>query len=276
MINIHPSTIFLPDNVNSTDLEKIYLILRNNEFLSSSNGLMFISADELKWSGMTITQEVFLGFADNKACYVVELTDESPLMDETYLSNMRSLLGSIPDNLFTICSRSLQLIEWLNAHQFCGLCGSQMQLHTKERAMECTCTKILVYPKISPCVIVLVTKGNELLLAHNKNFPGKFYSTLAGFIEAGESVESAIHREIKEEVNIEVKNISYFGSQSWPFPGQLMLGFHAEYLSGEIVPDGEEIDEADWFNPHDLPSVPSGKISISGRLIEDFLNRVET
>ena len=122
----------------------------------------------------------------------------------------------------------------------------------------------------------MVTKGEELLLAHNKNFPGTFYSTLAGFIEAGESAESAIHREIYEEVKVKVKNIKYFGSQSWPFPSQLMLGFHAEYLEGEIVPDGEEIDSADWFHYQKLPQVPTGNISISGQLIESYIEEIKS
>jgi NAD+ diphosphatase len=147
-----------------------------------------------------------------------------------------------------------------------------MNKHDTERAMHCECNGMLVYPKISPCIIVLVTKEDDLLLAHNKNFPGKFYSTLAGFIEPGETAEDAIHREVEEEVSIRVKNIKYYGSQSWPFPSQLMLGYHAEYESGEIQPDGEEIDEADWFNHLDLPAVPTGNISISGRLIEHFLD----
>jgi NAD+ diphosphatase len=112
-------------------------------------------------------------------------------------------------------------------------------------------------------------------LAHNKNFPGDFYSTLAGFIEPGESAESAIEREIFEEVSVKVKNITYYGSQSWPFPSQLMLGYHAEYESGEVQPDGVEIDKADWFNYQELPQVPTGNISISGQLIESFVNKLK-
>ena len=132
----------------------------------------------------------------------------------------------------------------------------------------------LIYPRISPCVIVLVTKEEEILLARNKNFPSQMYSTLAGFIEVGETVEEAIKREIFEEVNIKVRNCQYFGSQSWPFPSQLMLGFHAEYHEGEIKPDGEEIDVAEWFHYKSLPQVPPGRISISGRLIESYVNKL--
>ena len=140
--------------------------------------------------------------------------------------------------------------------------------------MKCSCGN-LVYPRISPCVIVLVTKGEELLLAHNKNFPGNFYSTLAGFIEPGESAEDSLKREVLEEVNIRIKNLTYFGSQSWPFPSQLMLGFHAEYETGEVKPDGVEIDKADWFNYKKLPQVPPANISISGQLIESYVRKLK-
>jgi len=140
--------------------------------------------------------------------------------------------------------------------------------------MYCKECNNLIYPRISPCVITLVTNKEKLLLAHNKNFPSQIYSTLAGFIEVGETVEEAIQREILEEVNIEVTNCTYFGSQSWPFPNQLMLGFHAEYVTGEIKPDGEEIDVAKWFHYKSLPQVPPGRISISGKLIENYVNKL--
>ena len=221
-------------------------------------------------------QDSRLGYLNDKPCYLLEITLDSKLDKDLILTPLRNLLGRIPDSLFTVCSRSLQLSEWRKNNQFCGVCGTQMIMHETERAMFCGCNNLLVYPKISPCVIVLVTKGEELLLAHNKNFPGTFYSTLAGFIEAGESAESAIHREIYEEVKVNVKNIEYFGSQSWPFPSQLMLGFHAEYLDGDITPDGEEIDLADWFHYKDLPQVPTGNISISGQLIESYIEKLKS
>jgi NAD+ diphosphatase len=147
-----------------------------------------------------------------------------------------------------------------------------MKQDTKERSMICdSCNAQPVYPRISPCVITLVHKKEEILLAHNVNFPDNFFSTLAGFIEPGESVENALKREVHEEVGVNVKNIKYFGSQAWPFPSQLMLGYYAEFDSGEIVPDKEEIDIADWFKIDNLPNVPPYNISISGMLIENYI-----
>ena len=277
MIPVNNNLVFTPENINTSSKSGISIILRNQEFLTSKTlEFLLFEEDDLKWSEMEMVNKQFLGYLNNKPCFLSELTNESKLDEDLLLTPLRNLLGRIPDSLFTICSRSLQLSEWTNNNQFCGSCGSKMNKHETERAMFCECNNLLVYPRISPCIIVLVTKGEQLLLAHNKNFPGTFYSTLAGFIEAGESAESAIHREIYEEVKVNVKNIQYFGSQSWPFPSQLMLGFHAEYLDGDITPDGEEIDLADWFHYRELPQVPTGNISISGQLIESYIEKLKS
>ena len=275
MIPVNSNLVFTPENINTSSESAILIILRGQEFLTSKNSeFLIFEEDDLKWSEMEMFNKQFIGYLNDQPCYLLEITSESKLDDDLVLTPLRNLLGRIPNSLFTVCSRSLQLSEWIRNNQFCGVCGTKMKMHETERAMFCECNNVLVYPRISPCIIVLVTKGEELLLAHNKNFPGTFYSTLAGFIEAGESAESAIHREIFEEVKVRVQNIKYFGSQSWPFPSQLMLGYHAEYLEGEITPDGEEIDLADWFHYKDLPNVPTGNISISGQLIESYLEKL--
>ena len=277
MIPVNNNLVFSPENINTSSKSGISIILRNQEFLTSKNSdFLIFEEDDLKWSEMKMVNKQFIGYLNDKPCHILEIDEDSKLDNDLILTPLRNLLGRIPDSLFTICSRSLQLSEWRRNNQFCGVCGTKMKMHETERAMFCECNNVLVYPRISPCVIVLVTRGEELLLAHNKNFPGTFYSTLAGFIEAGESAESAIHREIFEEVKVRVQNIKYFGSQSWPFPSQLMLGYHAEYLEGEITPDGEEIDLADWFHYKDLPQVPTGNISISGQLIESYIEKLKS
>ena len=277
MISVNNNLVFSPENINTSSKSETSIILRNQEFLTSKNSdFLIFEEDDLKWSEMEMVYKQFIGYLNDKPCYILEIDEDSKLDNDLILTPLRNLLGRIPDSLFTICSRSLQLSEWKRNNQFCGVCGTKMKMHETERAMFCECNNVLVYPRISPCVIVLVTRGEELLLAHNKNFPGTFYSTLAGFIEAGESAESAIHREIFEEVKVRVQNIKYFGSQSWPFPSQLMLGYHAEYFEGEITPDGEEIDLADWFHYKDLPNVPTANISISGQLIESYLEKLNS
>ena len=223
---------------------------------------------------MSVKTEHFIGYLDSNSLYALELEEGSSLMAETSLKPFRTLLGIIPDVYFGICSRSIQLVEWNKKSKYCGVCGFETSMHSIEKAMFCKECNNLIYPRISPCIIVLVTDKERLLLAHNKGFPEKMFSTLAGFIEVGETVEEAIKREIFEEVNIKVKNCQYYGSQSWPFPSQLMLGFHAEYDGGELKPDGDEIDIADWFHYQSLPEVPPGSISISGRLIESYVNKL--
>jgi len=276
MITLSSKTSFVVENTDTKKLDKIFLIIKGEELLidNVSQNLALIDNEEYKWSEMTVKTEHFIGYLDNNSLYALELEDESSLIPETSLKPFRALLGIISDIYFGICSRSVQLVEWSNKNKFCGSCGSKTVLHSVEKAMYCEGCNNLIYPRISPCIIVLVTDKERLLLAHNKNFPGKIYSTLAGFIEVGETVEEAIQREIFEEVNIKVKNCQYYGSQSWPFPSQLMLGFHAEYEEGDLKPDGDEIDIAEWFHFKSIPEVPSAKISISGRLIQSFVNKL--
>jgi len=144
---------------------------------------------------------------------------------------------------------------------------------TGEHAMRCEPCGVVNFPRIAPCVIVLVHRGEELLLARNVNFPRPMYSTLAGFIEAGETAEQTLVREVREEVGVEVHNLRYFRSQSWPFPSQLMLGFFAEYAGGEIVCDPGEIADARWFHYRDLPMVPPVS-SVSGQLIQHYIDSI--
>ena len=139
------------------------------------------------------------------------------------------------------------------------------------RTTRCTACGKEYYPRINPCIIVLITRGDKILLARSSRRGTDFYSCLAGFIEPGESAEQAVRREVFEEVGLQVTNIRYTGSQPWPFPSQLMLGFYADYLDGEINPDPEEIADADWYAVDQLPKVPSPRISIAGQLIETYV-----
>jgi len=192
--------------------------------------------------------------------------------EETYAPlNLRQLLGSATSEAeYIIFSRASQLSVWHDQHRFCGRCGGTMTSHKVDLAKHCHQCDLIQYPRISPCVIVLVTDGDRCLLARSPHFPAGRFSTLAGFIEAGETAEAAVSREIKEEVGIDVKNIRYFKSQSWPFPHALMLGYFAEYAGGELTPDGIEIEEAHWYHRDDMPDLPPS-FAISYTLIEQFL-----
>ncbi len=187
----------------------------------------------------------------------------------------RALFPNLGKVDFDVLSRALQLTHWSQNHRFCGQCGQPTTVHPTEPATHCTPCNALFYPRISPCIIVIVTRGDYCLLAHHTRYAQGFYSTLAGFVEAGESLEQALHREVMEEVGLTIDQLEYFGSQSWPFPGQMMVGFIANYVTGDIVIDEDEISDARWFHYTDLPALP-GKVSISGQLIEEFVQRCQT
>jgi NAD+ diphosphatase len=186
--------------------------------------------------------------------------------------SLYTLLGRIDDALFGVYGRALQLLRWQAEHRYCGRCGTVMSLGDGERAMVCGACQLSRYPQLAPCAIVLVTRGREMLLAQAAGRGPGFYSTLAGFIEPGESAEEAVAREVEEEVGVRITDVTYFGSQPWPFPGQLMLGFTAQYASGDIRPDPGEIADAQWFTADSLPPVPPA-VSISGQLIRSFIEQ---
>ena len=220
--------------------------------------------------GLPVINQHYLGQLHDRYCYALEMSSADELPEGYRWSDLRSQMGRISDALFELAGRALQVIQWHNHHQYCGQCGSPTEPHPEERAKVCTRCKHEFYPRLSPCVITVITRGEYCLLAHNANFPEGYYSALVGFIEVGETVETALHREVMEEVGISVGKLSYFGSQPWPFPGQLMLGFHAEYGSGDITVDGKEILDAQWWRYDELPLVPPAS-TLSGQLIAHFV-----
>lgn len=155
-------------------------------------------------------------------------------------------------------SAERELAEWRRVNRFCGCCGAEMKPHDNpdERAFVCPECDYAAYPRIAPAVIVLVTKGDKVLLQRNTHYKGVVWSLVAGFVDAGENLEDAVRREIREEASIEVEDIRYFGSQTWPYPSNMMIGFRAEYASGELKPDGEEVVESGWFDRDHLPEIP--------------------
>jgi NAD+ diphosphatase len=174
------------------------------------------------------------------------------------------------EDLALLAARGYHLKNWLLSHQYCGCCGSPLQDKAGHPARVCNQCQFVAYPRISPCIIVLVTHGRKVLLAHGYRMPKGIYSTLAGFIEPGETAEEAIHREVFEEVKIELSQVRYIASQPWPFPDNLMLGYIGEYKKGQIQPDKEEIEDAQWFDIDNLPKLPP-KVSISHTLIATYL-----
>ncbi len=214
-----------------------------------------------------------LGLWQSRYCCTAALAAETEAEEGFVFKNLRELFGVFDDQLLGLASRAAQIVEWVRTHRYCGACANPMQLALGERAFQCSACGHIAYPRISPAMIVLIKKGDAILLAHHCYSPSGRFIPLAGFLEAGESIEDAIHREVMEEVGLKVNNISYFGSQSWPFPHSLMIAFTADYVSGEICVDGKEITEARWFGPeNDLPDTYP-EISISGHLVNAHMPR---
>ena len=222
---------------------------------------------DLSELGLNAVRSLYLGTYGGKHCYVSELEHANTLPEGHELQGLRAVFGIVDEALATLAGRAFQIMEWDRNHQYCSRCGTPTELRRDERARACPRCKYTIYPPISPVIMILITRGRELLLARKPQSPPGRFSALAGFVEPGETLEDTVRRETREEVGVEVQNLRYFGSQPWPFPHSLMIAFTAEYAGGEVRPDDVEIEEARWFDVEQLPNLPPS-ISISRRLID--------
>ncbi|MCB0956984.1 MAG: NAD(+) diphosphatase [Ilumatobacteraceae bacterium] len=215
----------------------------------------------------------FLGMLDDEACWGVDVPHGE---DPSYgaATDLFSYYGRASEPEWLVAGRAVQLVEWGRTHRFCGRCGTPTEIQEHERAMKCPACGLLAFPRLAPAMITLVTRGEgddrQALLARGVQFRAPMYSCLAGFVEPGESLEEAVIREVREEVGVEIGDVRYWGSQPWPFPHSLMIGFTAEWVSGDIVCDPTEILDAKWFRRDELPNVPP-RISIARKLIDAWL-----
>ena len=181
---------------------------------------------------------------------------------------LRAAMMAMPGPQMALAGRASQVLEWDRAHRFCGVCGTPTERVPGERARRCPGCGHVAYPRVTPAMMVLVWRPGELLLARAPHFAPGVYSALAGFVEAGESLEQCIERETAEEVGVRITGLRYYGSQSWPFPHSLMVAFTARWAGGEIVPQPGEIEDARWYPLDALPAIPA-RFSVSGHLIRD-------
>jgi NAD+ diphosphatase len=212
----------------------------------------------------------YLGRYSTADCYVAVLVDDPAAPLNMEFRDLRSLFGMFDDDIFSLAGRAIQIVHWRREHRFCGKCGTAMIDRRTELARKCPGCNFISYPRLSPAVIMSVVRDDHILLARSPRFSTGMYSTLAGFVEPGETLEEAVSREVFEEVAITVNNIQYIASQPWPFPHSLMIGFAATYSSGEIRIDQDELEDAKWFSMDDLPILPT-RFSISRLLIENFI-----
>ncbi|SOE51846.1 NADH pyrophosphatase [plant metagenome] len=211
-------------------------------------------------------QELWVGRAPEQR--VAQLgRDAQPDTGDYAFRKLRSFFGVLDDTRMGLASKAFQIGEWARTHRYCGACATPTERVAHEHCMRCPACGLPSYPRVSPAMMVLIRRDDHILLARHATYARARHTALAGFVEAGESVEDAIHREVEEEVGLQVKNLRYFQSQSWPFPHSLMIAFTAEYAGGEVRVQESEIAEANWYGPGDaLPPVPMAQ-SVAGRLV---------
>jgi NAD+ diphosphatase len=219
----------------------------------------------------TAEPPIFMGLLDGVPAWAVGANESSEVPDGYQWQSLRDLGAQLDTPSWMLAGRAVQLVEWARTSRFCGRCGTATELAARERAAACPRCGLNAYPRLAPAIIVTVERGDEILLGQGRGFQG-MYSALAGFAEPGETLEETVRREVREEVGVEVGLVRYFGSQPWPFPHSLMIGFSATWSSGEIHIDGEEIVDARWFKADGLPNIPP-PLSIARRLIDDWVSR---
>jgi NAD+ diphosphatase len=228
--------------------------------------------DDLRVWDISAIRYQYLGTLDGEPCWSAELAPDLPLPDGAALSGLRSLYDVLPETHYAIAGRAAQIVAWDRDHQHCGRCGDPTERVAGERGRRCARCDFTAYPRVSPAIIVLIERDDRILLARGRTFVPRRFGIIAGFVEPGESLEDAVRREVQEEVGFEIGRIAYFGSQPWPFPHGIMIGFRTEHLRGEITFGDGELAEAGWFGAEDLPEIPA-KLSIARRLIDDWASR---
>lgn len=251
---------------------KFYYVFNNGKIMMKNKGTSLPDSDLDSGIEPFFINNGFVDKGNPDGDVWAEWPSDIEIPEGFELHERRELWRACGTNEFFKAGRAFHIMDWQRRNIFCGICGGRTEYDDKELAMRCTECGELEFPEISPAIIVAVEKDGKLLMGHGVNFPPGRYSILAGFVEPGESLEECVKREVYEECKVCVKNIQYFGSQPWPFPRSLMIGFTAEWDSGEIEEDKTEITEAGWFAPDEMPEVFRG-ISISWKLIDNFLKR---
>jgi NAD+ diphosphatase len=212
-----------------------------------------------------------LGYFLDSNIYCAEVSQDFSANDNLAFIPIRHALETLGDEWYSMLVKAYSIINWDKNHRFCGRCGAETTKGDNTYERVCPSCRLTFYPRISPCIIVRINKGDQLLMARSHHFNPGIYAFIAGFVEPGETLEETVRREVKEEVGIQIKNLSYFGSQAWPFPDSLMMSFTAEYAGGDLMIDPKEIEEAGWYDYEKLPGFPSSRISIARKLIDQFI-----
>ena len=270
-------SVFVPGHRGPAQVEgevACCLFHGNRVFITRDGGRPALPRVDVGVYGIALDTAHYLGTLDGRPCYGMALPQDAALPEGLELLGMRALILEGDELAAGIAGQAFQLLEWARTHRHCGCCGQPTLPHAADRALECPDCKLVFYPRISPVMMALVyrrnDKGSELLLTRKAGYAEGRYTVVAGFVEAGESLEQCLAREVKEEVGVDIRNPRYFGSQPWPFPNSLVMAFSAEWACGEVVPDGTELEDARWFSIDALPDLPEA-VHISRLLIDDTL-----
>lgn len=254
----------------------LFVFRKDRLRVSDENGHLTIPRSrEAMYPSGDYPETHFFGWWNAVPCYFAEEHADRTPNDSSSYQPIRSLVPLLSTEALLVAGRAFHLLNWERTSRYCGRCGASMERLSDERAKRCLECGLIVYPRISPAVIVAVVKDDKLLLASNGKIPGKRYSVLAGFVEPGETLEECVSREVKEESGIDVCDIRYFASQPWPFPDSLMVGFTARYAAGDLKIDEKELTDAGWYRADALPNIP-GPFSISRALIDWFVGEQES
>lgn len=260
------------EQISQINDKKRWLIIRNEDILVLNGNDVYLDESNVFSLKPYFLRHFSLGSLDGIEYLAAEVEANFEFQGSYEFVSLRHALSLMAPEHYSTGVKAYSVIHWDRSHQFCGHCGKNTIAREKQFERFCHSCNVSFFPRISPSIIVLIHKNDHLVMARSPHFPSGVYGLIAGFVEAGETLEEAVHREVEEEVGLKVKNISYVGSQPWLFPDALMLAFTAEYNSGDIIIDNEEIEDAGWYRYDDLPGRPSLAISIASKVLDDFVS----
>ncbi|MBR6287653.1 MAG: NAD(+) diphosphatase [Bacteroidaceae bacterium] len=252
-------------------MKHCYIFFKDKLILQRAINNEFTIPDETVINALSLkaAEEIEVKMSDGEICSAIRLDTEITENDNFAMIPLRQSYFHIPNGMYHKAGKAYELLYWSRNHRYCGVCGGEMAFST-DISKKCVCCGNEIWPSLAIAIIVLIRKGDEILLVHAHNFRGNFYGLIAGFVETGESLEQCVMREVKEETGLSIKNVQYFKSQPWPYPCGLMAGFFADYESGELKLQEEELASGGWFTRNNMPEIPP-KLSMARMLIDKWL-----
>jgi len=258
--------------INSISYPDYWFVFQNDLLLLTANDNNLLTSHTIDQLKPHLLHVHSIARRDQSHIYCAELDKNFSLPESIQAMPLRQAFNLLGIDWYTLMAKAILILQWDKNHHFCGRCGSLTRHREGTFERICPVCGLAFYPRISPSIIVLIHRQKEILMARSPHFTPGAYGLIAGFVEPGESCEEAVHREVKEEVGVYIKNLRYFGSQPWPFPDSLIIAYMAEYESGDLIIDRREIEAAGWYRYDNLPGRPSYHISMASKLIDHFIH----